>query len=345
MYMKLYDHLLRPITDFNITWPDHGQFTYISQLSQIAYFLSQLDTLTGSWAIISHPVENPTEVADAINKSDLVDGVIINFGDHAKMSHFNPDLLTKPYVILNGDYTKASYHPFWLVTSHYWAQHDPTEFPVTRKYCVGMLSQVYRPARVYLLIQLATKPYYTEVMTRWGSHQVLDQYDAPLTAEELTRVQQLLPTVTYADSVTQSIPRFDIVGSIQHGIDESYLNIVLETYADSNEPFVSEKIFKPIRAGQLFLVQGSAGSVELLRKLGFDVYDDFIEHDFYDHDPDWRRRTDLMLQVLDRIYPNIETIYQQTLARRIANAQYLRSPELIKRIASLLQITTHRPLV
>jgi hypothetical protein len=345
MYMQLYDHLLRPITNFKITWPDHGQFTYISQLSQIAYFLSRLDTLTGSWAIISHPVENPVEVANEINNSNLVDGVIVNFGDHAKMSHFNTDLLTKPYVILNNDYTKASYHPFWLVTSHYWAQRDPTEFPVTRKYQVGMLSQYYRPARVYLLIQLANKPYYNEVMTRWGSHQVLDQFDSPLTAEELSRAQQLLPTVAHAESVTQPMPRFDMVGSIQHGIDESYLNIVLETYADSNESFVSEKIFKPIRAGQLFLVQGSVGSVELLRKLGFDVYDDFIEHDFYDNDPDWRRRTDLMLEVLDRIYPNIETIYQRTLARRMANAQYLRSPELIKRIAGLLQVTTHRPLV
>jgi hypothetical protein len=341
--MKLYDHLLQPITEFGIVWPDPEQFEHVAQLSQIAYFLSQLDNLTGSWAIISHPVTNPDKVADEINNSNLVDGAVINFSDHAKMLHFNTDLLSKPYVTLNGDYTKSNYHPFWLVTSHWWAQQDPVEFPTTRKYLVGMLSQVFRPARVYALLQLSNRHYYHDIMTRWGSHLTLDHQQ--LTEEEFLRVNQLLPTLSSTESTVVPMTRFDMVGSIQHGIDESYLNIVLETYADYNEPFVSEKIFKPIRGGQLFLVQGGPGSINCLRKLGFDVYDDFIDHAYYDNEPDWRRRTDLMLEVLDRIYPNIETIYQLTLARRIANAQHLRSPKLIQTVAKLLQITVHTPLV
>jgi hypothetical protein len=344
MYMKLYDHLLRPINNFDIVWPDANQFEHTACLSQIAYFLSQLTKLTGSWAIISHPVVDAKQVAEQINNSNLVDGVVINFSDHACMDYFDPQLLTKPYVLLNSNYNKSNFHPFWLITSRWWAQQDPQEFPGVRKHLVGMLSQVFRPARVYLLIQLASKPYYSEVATRWGPHQDLFSCTI-LTDTELSRAKDLLPTVALADSVTQATTRFDMVGSITHGIDESYLNIVLETYADQNQSFISEKVFKPIRGGQLFLVQGAAGTIDCLRKLGFDVFDDFINHDYYDNDPDWRRRTDLMLEVLDQIYPSIESIYQLTLRRRIYNARYLQSPELLARVAKLLNITTHRPLV
>jgi hypothetical protein len=344
MYMKLYDHLLRPITNFNIVW-ENQRFGDVSRLSQMAYFVSLLDTLAGSWAIISHRIEHPEQLSKKLNDSDLIDGVIINLSDHARMDHFNPHLLNKPYVVLNGDYTQYNYHPFWLVTSHWWAQTDPNEFPLTRKHRVGVRSRALRPARIYVLLQLTKKSYYAELAHWWGIHEDLSVLNDLLPQLEIDQATAMFPVLNNLPAYTNEVNEYDLVGSIQHGIDESYLNIVLETYADSNEPFVSEKIFKPIRGGQLFLVQGAAGSVELLRKLGFDVYDDFINHNHYDHDPDWRRRTDLMLEVLDQIYPNIETIYQQTLARRIANAQYLRSPKLIKRIASLLQITTHRPLV
>ena len=341
--MKLYDHLLRPIESIDPRWPNPAQFDFQAQLNQVAYFISQTP-LTGSWAIVSHQVNDPVQVANELNTSHLIDGVVINLSDHAEMNHFDPYLLSKPHIVLGGDFNRPSWHPFWLIASRWWANNDSMEFPDVRKYRVGMLSAQLRLPRVHLLTNLYSRTYYSEIKHRWGhnfSHMPIEE-SAPL--EQLALAQQLMQTAERVDSLTQPVLWYDMVGSIKHGFDESYLNIVLETYPEVQTGFISEKTFKPVRDGQLFLIQGCCGNVACLRRLGFDVYDDFIDHDYYDHEPDWKRRTEKMLEVLDNIYNNIESIYQATHQRRINNAQYLRSTELFRRILGLLTITQHRPL-
>ena len=61
----------------------------------------------------------------------------------------------------------------------------------------------------------------------------------------------------------------------------SYCNIVFETVFDadgSGGTFLTEKTFKPIKHGQPFVVVGCAGSLQVLRDLGYRTFDSVIDN-------------------------------------------------------------------
>ena len=58
------------------------------------------------------------------------------------------------------------------------------------------------------------------------------------------------------------------------------LELVSETEVSGSQIFFSEKTWKPLRAGQLFLIWGQPGLVDQLRKLGFNVFDQYIDHSY-----------------------------------------------------------------
>jgi len=63
----------------------------------------------------------------------------------------------------------------------------------------------------------------------------------------------------------------------------SYCNIVLESQFDvdqSGGAFITEKTFKPIKHGQMFFIAGAAGSLQVLRDLGYRVFDDILDNSY-----------------------------------------------------------------
>jgi hypothetical protein len=98
----------------------------------------------------------------------------------------------------------------------------------------------------------------------------------------------------------------------------AYINVVTETTV-FDEVFLSEKIWKPIASGQLFLVIGSRNTIQYLRELGVDVFDDIIDHS-YDSDQNWKSRIDKMQESLDKLLSqDLETIFKTTEDRRMHN--------------------------
>ncbi len=74
-----------------------------------------------------------------------------------------------------------------------------------------------------------------------------------------------------------------------HSIMESkyysnaYCQIVLESQFDvdqSGGAFITEKTFKPIKHGQLFFVAGGAGSLQVLRDLGYSTFDTILDNSY-----------------------------------------------------------------
>lgn len=66
---------------------------------------------------------------------------------------------------------------------------------------------------------------------------------------------------------------------------DSYCHIVLETFFDadtSGGAFISEKVFKPIRHGQPFVVFGTRHTLKTLRDLGYRTYDYAIDNSYDD---------------------------------------------------------------
>lgn len=62
----------------------------------------------------------------------------------------------------------------------------------------------------------------------------------------------------------------------------------------------TEKAWKPFKAHQIPLILGLPNSIEKLRKLGFDLFDDFVDHS-YDKEQDHRRRVELGFKELQRL--------------------------------------------
>jgi hypothetical protein len=64
---------------------------------------------------------------------------------------------------------------------------------------------------------------------------------------------------------------------------QSYCNIVLETHFDADQSggaFLTEKIFKPIKHGQPFVIVGAPGSLAALRSLGYRTFDHAIDNSY-----------------------------------------------------------------
>ena len=59
---------------------------------------------------------------------------------------------------------------------------------------------------------------------------------------------------------------------------DAYINIVLETMFDNRGAFLTEKTFKPIKHGQVFVIAGAPGTLEALRSLGYRTFDHVIDN-------------------------------------------------------------------
>jgi hypothetical protein len=71
--------------------------------------------------------------------------------------------------------------------------------------------------------------------------------------------------------------------TVEEHYTNSYCNIVFETLFDadgSGGAFLSEKTFKPIRHAQPFVIVGCPGSLQLLRTMGYSVFDGIIDNTY-----------------------------------------------------------------
>lgn len=80
---------------------------------------------------------------------------------------------------------------------------------------------------------------------------------------------------------------------------ESYFNIVTET-SQSGSVYLSEKIFKPIFWYQPFIAISAPGTIQFLKKLGYDVFEDIIDHS-YDFIENENERINIIKQEVVRL--------------------------------------------
>jgi len=79
--------------------------------------------------------------------------------------------------------------------------------------------------------------------------------------------------------------------------NESYFSLVAETNFQQNTLFQSEKIFKPVLMQQPFVTAAEPGAIRALRTMGYDVYDDFINHSYDDLEDPHDRMFELFNEV------------------------------------------------
>jgi len=226
------------------------------------------------------------------------------------LSHNPQDHLIKPRLL---------FYPHW----YHWCRKNlyncPDLLEIEKKYKVSCLNGVPRPHRIYNWMTLQEKPYVADLL--FSMHRQSDQFSMRTDNYELSNnmlekwnsIQSRLGDARVSLMVKTST-------DLSHSAyADSYINLVTETTVIP-KVFVTEKTWKPVATGQLFLIIGNPGTVDYLRTQGVDVFDDIIDHKYYDNELDWQTRiTKVHELVEDLIQQDLYKINQNTVARRALN--------------------------
>ena len=128
----------------------------------------------------------------------------------------------------------------------------------------------------------------------YGESGKLNDTDCPIKIGNFISVaaEKFLKSAPYVSDELDFDQRNDHSTLVPEYHVNSYCNIVMETHFDADQSggtFVTEKTFKPIKHGQLFFIAGTAGSLQLLRELGYRVFDDILDNS-YDQETDHTQR-------------------------------------------------------
>lgn len=130
---------------------------------------------------------------------------------------------------------------------------------------------------------------------------VFDDAECPIEIDAIaglrTATEEFLQAAPYISDELDFDQRNDHSTLVAKYHVNSYCNIVMETHFDADQSggaFLTEKTFKPIKHGQLFFVAGPAGSLQVLRDLGYRVFDDVLDNRYdleQDHTQRWQALT------------------------------------------------------
>ena len=128
-----------------------------------------------------------------------------------------------------------------------------------------------------------------------------------------SNVDKFLKAAPYfSDSLTNDERNNHSVTESKYHID-SYCNIVMETHFDvdqSDGAFLTEKTFKPLKHGQMFFIAGAAGSLQLLRNLGYRVFDSVLDNS-YDQEPNHTQRWIMLSNSIKSAQKHLPEMFEQ----------------------------------
>ncbi len=230
---------------------------------------------------------------------------------------------------------RIKFFPFWAIWSGYphtgifiekvgnLDNHKFQDCP--KKYKVSCLNGTNWNHRKLTYVELSKKHYFNDMIFTFRNCPVSYDLSNGLTLDtnDVDQFSLLPPEVKFVDNDASFI---DL--TIDHAaFKETYVNLVTETTISSLTPMLSEKTFKPIVAGQLFVLIASPGAVQFLRDVGIDTFDDIIDHG-YDTEANPRSRIYSAIQQIDRLVAmDLADIYQKIKPRLLRNSEYLKSDE------------------
>jgi len=229
-------------------------------------------------------------------------------------------------IYLTANFTDLSssviFFPYFFFRSNLRFKNNPRIPIKSRSGLVSCLNRNSNGHRLYLYYQLLQKPYINEIML--SMHGLTCPYSGHLRDLSTDLAYQYLPSDIKEKLKTINLNKEAFPGDSGHtpaiagnpgdhswqhpAYTDYYLNIITESGIGS--PFFSEKTFKPLAAGQLFLMVNGFDSIDALRYLGFETFDTDFGNHVYDHmRGTFIDRIDQMLSLLDSKYSNIADIY------------------------------------
>jgi hypothetical protein len=118
------------------------------------------------------------------------------------------------------------------------------------------------------------------------------------------------------EALKYRVPYSSLSDTLEQSIIDSKISIVIETYFEENRAVAySEKIFRQLQMPRPFVLFCAQHAVKHLRDIGFDVYDDYVDHS-YDSESFAIDRQVKMLDIVDS-FKNI--VYNQAMLDDLEN--------------------------
>ena len=240
---------------------------------------------------------------------------------------------TDQYLILSGDVkywqhpeSHICFMPFWYLHQRY-TYNAVADITSDRKYALSSLNNQSRYHRIENFIKLRKKRYFDQLL-----FSMLYRYDAKLIRNQTPAEFYNRDIIVEFESIIPVEP-LPFIGD-GHAVNvpaytDSYVNLVTETSIYDNTLFVSEKTWKPFMSGQFGIWLSNPGTVEFLRSIGLDVFDDILNGHTYDSELNLNQRIDNIHEIVDDLMTqDLGTVFRSTLARRQANIDRFYSAEL-----------------
>jgi hypothetical protein len=125
-----------------------------------------------------------------------------------------------------------------------------------------------------------------------------------------TRTEKFLQSAPYISDELDFDQRNDHRTLVPKYHINSYCNIVMETHFDiGGGTFLTEKTFKPIKHGQMFFIAGAAGSLQVLRDLGYRVFDSVLDNS-YDLESNATQRWQALTRSIFFAQPDLPQLFE-----------------------------------
>jgi hypothetical protein len=146
-----------------------------------------------------------------------------------------------------------------------------------------------------------------------------DENDCPIEVDAIAQLRfarsRFLEGAPYvSDELTQDERNDHRLNSEPKYFANAYCNIVLESqfdYDQSDGTLLSEKTFKPIKHGQMFFIAGGAGSLQVLRDMGYRTFDSVLDNSYDREKNNTERWRQLKQAIVQAHAQGLSTLFEQ----------------------------------
>ena len=284
-------------------------------------------------------VEQTRNVIEKINSSSNYDLIVLD----KSAGPWDQDLeylawarslnLNKPFVIVTSNYNywfnkhdQIVYYPQWffiLMSDLNIKKHNIVD---ARPYKIACLSRNPWLHRSKNMLAMRRQSWFGECQYSFGSDNKLDfDTSADMTREDVNFLHSINHTKL-------SLPDNNNFYVSNHSSAHELCCIDYVTESRVDNVFVSEKSWKPLLSGQLFLILGPVGIIRYFKDLGVDVFDDLVDH-AYDQETDLDKKIHLLMNSINGIIDHVDQIWADTVSRRQKNLDLVYSPDFHNMLA------------
>lgn len=247
--------------------------------------------------------------------------------DFVKDSPIKTFILHNDFTIDNQIEAHRLYWPVWL----FFVQDKTEQTPeVVADYPLSCASRniCYRPGKIYNYQTLKNKSYFDKILfTKFKIESALDCHWPRPDDLEFEEIFNKL-SADYKNWPDIDNDLMQAMAALNLPVyTKSLFHMVAESGVREN--IISEKTYKIFHVKQIPILCGAKNTMSHLKSIGFDIFDDIVDHSQYDSIEDFKRRIDAMQTVTEEIFKlNHDTLINETAGRRLQNYNWLHSEEL-----------------